>query len=135
MASIKKYEIRGAMEYSLPVKFGQRFIRVTFTGGCINSQRVEPASAFISNPVLQSLIEESKEFRQGTIKLAQVIKTEEKAEETETEAEDVYSDITNLQAARTILTSKYDLDLAVLQTKKQILEAADKVGAKFPNIK
>lgn len=132
MAAIKKYEIRSAMEYSLPVKFGQRYIRVTFTGGCINSQRTEPASAFVSNPVLQELIEGTNEFKRGTIKLAQVIETEE---EGKVEDGNTYDDVTSLQAARTILTTKYNIDLAVLQTKKQVLEAAEKCKVNFPNIK
>lgn len=131
MASIKRYIVRGAMEYSLPVKSGQRYIRITFTGGCVNSQRVEPASVTVKNPIFQNLIEGSKEFKQGIIKLASIIEVDETAKE----QGDVYDDITTLQSARNLLTGKYKQDLAVLQTKKQILDVAAKLGVKFPSLK
>lgn len=131
MASIKRYEVRGAMEYSLPIKFGQRYIRVTFTGGCVNSQRTEPASVLVGSPLIQSLIEESKEYKRGIIKLASIIETEEKS----AEEGDVYDDITTVQQARTLLVGKYKQDIAFVQNKKQVLGVAERLGVKFPNIK
>ena len=131
MGTIKRYETRSIMEYSLPLKYGRSYVRVTFNGGSINSQRTTPASALVKSAVVQGLIEKSPEYKRGIIKLADIIDTDER----QAEDCDLYDDITTVTAARNILLGKYQQPLELLQNKKAVLDVAAKLGVKFPNIK
>ena len=66
----KTYAVAGYMEYvaSLPLP-GGRSVEVEFTGGKQSGYGVSPARFTTEDPVLQKLIENCDQFRQGLIRI------------------------------------------------------------------
>lgn len=67
---IKKYEVKGMMEWHPVFAAGRARIRVPFTGGHLGDGCSSPAIFETSDAVLQSVIERSVPFRNGRIRLA-----------------------------------------------------------------
>ena len=135
------YEIHGQIERNCFFRIGKALVRIEFTGGSVNSTGVYPAYYVTDNTLFQRAIENSEIFRNGEIKRGRVEIIAEQSddavqENNESELSDlqVFSDVTNLQQARTLLmASPYNCTLAQLQNKAAIKAVAQEKGVSFPN--
>lgn len=135
------YEIHGQIERNCFFRIGKALVRIEFTGGSVNSTGVYPAYYVTDNTLFQRAIENSEIFRNGEIKRGRVEIIAEPGddavqENNESEFSDlqVFSDVTNLQQARTVLmASPYNCTLAQLQNKAAIKAVAQEKGVSFPN--
>lgn len=135
------YEIHGQIERNCFFRIGKALVRIEFTGGSVNSTGVYPAYYVTDNTLFQRAIENSEIFRNGEIKRGRVEIIAEQGddavqENNESELSDlqVFSDVTNLQQARTVLmASPYNCTLAQLQNKAAIKAVAQEKGVSFPN--
>ncbi|MDE5997619.1 MAG: hypothetical protein K2G77_05340 [Muribaculaceae bacterium] len=66
----KRYEVRGMMEWHPVFKVGRSSLRVSFTGGHLCGGASTPAYYETADPVVQTVIESSAEFRSKRIRLA-----------------------------------------------------------------
>ena len=135
------YEIHGQIERNCFFRIGKALVRIEFTGGSVNSTGVYPAYYVTDNTLFQRAIENSEIFRNGEIKRGRdeiIAEPGDDAvqENNESELSDlqVFSDVTNLQQARTVLmASPYNCTLAQLQNKAAIKAVAQEKGVSFPN--
>ena len=135
------YEIHGQIERNCFFRIGKALVRIEFTGGSVNSTGVYPAYYVTDNTLFQRAIENSEIFRNGEIKRGRVEIIAEQGddavqENNESELSDlqVFSDVTNLQQARTVLmASPYNCTLAQLQNKAALKAVAQDKGVSFPN--
>ena len=135
------YEIHGQIERNCFFRIGKALVRIEFTGGSVNSTGVYPAYYVTDNTLFQRAIENSEIFRNGEIKRGRVEIIAEQGDDSvqennESELSDlqVFSDVTNLQQARTVLmASPYNCTLAQLQNKAAIKAVAQEKGVSFPN--
>lgn len=67
---MKRYEVRGMMEWHPMFAAGKARIQVSFTGGHLGEGCVTPARYETSDPVVQKVIENSSAFKSGRIRLA-----------------------------------------------------------------
>lgn len=65
----KTYGVSGLMDWTTQIKAGKGSVSVHFTGGALTAYGVTPAKYSTSNPFFQSVIENSKQFKSGRIKL------------------------------------------------------------------
>ncbi len=136
------YEIKGQIERSCYFRVGNAMLRVEFTGGSINSAGMTPAFYVTDNPLYQKAIEGSEQFRKGEITIGAVesvecacaVSAKEDDAAAEGEASAVYTDVTNVQQARTVLMAEpYSVPLSELQNKAAVRRKADECGVSFPN--
>lgn len=133
------YEIHGQVERNSFFRVGKALIRIEFTGGMVNSTGVYPAQYTTDNPLYQQAIENSQAFRCGEIKRGRVddiapVTNEEEAEHDEAVAVDVFTDVANLQQARSVLMGEpYCCSLSDLQNKAAVKAVAAQKGVSFPN--
>ena len=135
------YEIHGQIERNCFFRIGKALVRIEFTGGSVNSTGVYPAYYVTDNTLFQRAIENSEIFRNGEIKRGRVEFIAEPGDDAiqdinECESSDLqlFSDVTNLQQARTVLmASPYNCTLAQLQNKAAIKTVAQEKGVSFPN--
>lgn len=66
---IKTYAINGLSEWHGDIKAGTLTVRVSFTGGTASPSGAVPAYFMTKDPVVQFVIENSKEFKNGFIRL------------------------------------------------------------------
>lgn len=66
----KTYGIKGFMEYQALIKVGKSRMKVTFTGGSMSAKGVIPCTFSTDNYMTQHAIENSKEFKNGFIYIA-----------------------------------------------------------------
>ena len=135
------YEIHGQIERNCFFRIGSAMVRVEFSGGAVNSAGIVPAQYTTDNPLYQSAIENSADFRNGVIKrgFEQII--DEPAAEQEAAAaaqgpvdENCYPLVANTQQARAVLmAAPYRCQLSELQNKHSVRAKADELGVKFPN--
>ncbi len=64
---LKKYEVRGMMEWHPAFKVGRSHIQVSFTGGHLCAGGCTPASFETADPVVQKVIESSAAFKSKRI--------------------------------------------------------------------
>ena len=135
------YEIHGQIERNCFFRIGKALVRIEFTGGSVNSTGVYPAYYVTDNTLFQRAIENSEIFRNGEIKRGRVEIIAEPGddavqENNESELSDlqVFTEVTNLQQARSVLmASPYNCTLAQLQNKAAIKAVAQEKGVSFPN--
>ncbi len=65
----KTYAVYGLMEWVALLPVGGSVVRIPFTGGSISGYGVKPATFTTDNEVLQRLIENSRHFRSGKIRV------------------------------------------------------------------
>lgn len=135
-----RYEIKGQIERSCYFRVGKALLRVEFTGGSINSAGMTPANYTTDNPIYQKAIEDSELFRLGEIVVGATynVGDEEKAavqpEQTEKLTADLFTDVTNVQQARSVLMNEpYKIALSELQNKAAVQSKAAELGVSFPN--
>lgn len=133
------YEIRGQIERNCFFRIGTAMVRVEFSGGAVNSAGIVPAQYTTDNPLYQSAIENSSDFRNGVIKRGNVQEICDSVEcetvpEEETVDENSFPDVTNTQQARAVLMAgPYKIPLSELQNKHCVRVKAQELGVKFPN--
>lgn len=135
----KTYGYIGKIEYSGLFILGHARFRINFEGGASTPSGLQPATFNTSNKALQMVIENSKEFINGKIKLISCIEVEEDesviiAESVE-DAADVtrYEDVTTAQMAREVLKRDFGASQGELQNAASIKAYAEKVNVSFPN--
>lgn len=129
------YEIIGQVERNCFFRVGKAMLRVEFTGGAVNSSGIYPALYVTDNPLYQSVIEASDDFKRGVIRRGNVEEIAQETEVKDEEGEDnVYPEVTTLQQARQLLIAEpYCCPMASLQNKVAVKEAAKEKNVKFPN--
>ena len=133
------YEIRGQIERNCFFRIGTAMVRVEFSGGAVNSAGIVPAQYTTDNPLYQSAIENSSDFRNGVIKRGNVQEICDSVEcetvpEEEAVDENSFPDVTNTQQARAVLMAgPYKIPLSELQNKNCVRVKAQELGVKFPN--
>lgn len=133
------YEIHGQIERNSYFRIGKALVRIEFTGGAINSTGIYPAQYTTDNPLFQRAIESSEAFRSGEIKRGRVEcygGENAPADAGGATGDDtvVFSEVTNMQQARTLLMSEpYNCPLSLLQNKSAVKAAAKEKGISFPN--
>lgn len=65
--NMKRYEVRGMMEWHPEFRVGRSRLTVPFTGGHLCGGACTPASFETADPVVQIVIEQSAYFRSGMI--------------------------------------------------------------------
>lgn len=147
----------GQISCSMVFRLRSLRIRVNFDGGSLTSQGIVPAVYKTSDTLIQHIIESSEKYKKGFIELKETIDLEEDLDDNvvkdesdldvtpasvnnqnnttkESEVKE-YPEITNFQSAKSLLMNKYDIQLAELQTKEELLEKAKEIGVSFPNMK
>ena len=135
------YEIRGQIERNCFFRIGSAMVRVEFSGGAVNSAGIVPAQYSTDNPLYQSAIENSADFRNGVIKrgVEQIIEEDAQGDEPATAVEEKADEncfplVANTQQARAVLMAEpYKCQLSELQNKHSVRSKADELGVKFPN--
>jgi len=138
MSYLKTYGYVGKIECSALFRLGNTNFRFDFIGGSVSADGIQPAKFSTRNIAYQTVIENSKEFLSGKIKLLQQIEVEESPEITiETEekpaAKKTYTQVTNAQMAREVLKAEYGATQGELQNVASIRAFAEKVGVDFPS--
>lgn len=105
-------------------------MKCCFEGGAVSGLGSRAASYTTSDKNVQELLENSKEFKSGMIKIAEEYGEPAKV----AEAVAAVADVTTLQQARQYLIEK-GVSIEKLQNKTAILEYAEKSGISFPNYK
>jgi hypothetical protein len=120
---------------------------VTFTGGGLTSYGVTPAQYTTENILYQKIIENSKDFRRGKIKLLRTVPLSDTADITSNSVTDleevrkvvpkekmhVVESVLNCSDARIWLKEHKDVSV-VGKSKQEIIEIAEKHGVVFPNL-
>lgn len=135
------YEIRGQIERNCFFRIGSAMVRVEFSGGAVNSAGIVPAQYSTDNPLYQSAIENSADFRNGVIKRGaeQIIEDDIQEQDKETAVEEnvdvnSFPSVANTQQARAVLmAAPFKCQLSELQNKHSVRAKADELGVKFPN--
>lgn len=138
---IKIYEIRGVVECSRVFRLGELCVRCGFSGGAVNETGVIPAVYSTSNPVIQTVIENSELYKGGRIKIQSQI-PEDSDNEKEDKEEGVggendctdFPDVKNSQMAKDVLMSEpYNISLSELANKASVQAKAKELNITFSN--
>lgn len=124
----KKYAVYGIVEWYANING----CHCHFKNGAINAFAITPATYATADEKEQRIIESSKEFKSGKIKIDKVYGTPAKAETTI--SSDSYPEVTNIQTARVVLGSM-GVSIENMQTKAEVLKIAKEKNITFPNWK
>lgn len=135
------YEIRGQVERNCFFRVGKALVRVEFTGGAVNSAGITPAQYITDNPLYQSAIENSADYRNGIIRRGAVDVLDDNGnlaacenEKVEEADEKTFPNVSNTQQARAVLMGDpYKCPLSQLQNKHAVRAKAEELGIFFPN--
>lgn len=135
------YEIRGQVERNCFFRVGKALVRVEFTGGAVNSAGITPAQYITDNPLYQSAIENSADYRNGIIRRGVVVVLDDNGnlaacenEKIEEADEKTFPNVSNTQQARAVLMGDpYKCPLSQLQNKHAVRAKAEELGISFPN--
>lgn len=136
------YEIRGQVERNCFFKVGKALVRVEFSGGVVNSSGIIPAQYVTDNPLYQSAIENSADYRNGIICRGAVVQIDTdgnpadecKENKNDDSAANTFPNVSNTQQARAVLMAEpYKCPLAQLQNKHAVRAKALELGISFPN--
>lgn len=129
----KKYCIYGFIERYVTARLGKGTVSFHFKDGVMDSAGVQPAVYVTSNPVEQAMLENHPDFKNGTIKLADV-KVIEEPKMAEEEKKITAESVTTLTAAKQYLLEQ-GATVEELQNKAAVFEWAAKNDIVFPNYK
>lgn len=73
--TIKTYGVNGLMEWHARLPLGKTTLLVDFTGGSLTGYGVSPATYTTGNEVVQRVIESSRPYREGKIRLLRSVAT------------------------------------------------------------
>jgi hypothetical protein len=123
----KRYIITGYLTYSVLLKKENKYMKCCFEGGAVSGLGCRAASYTTSDKNVQELLENSKEFKNGMIKIAEEYGEPEKVAEA-----GVIDEVTTLQQARQYLIEK-GVPMEKLQNKADIKACAAEMNITFPN--
>jgi len=142
----KTYGVEGLIDWQANIKAGKATLVITFTGGGLTSYGVTPAQYTTENALYQRIIENSKEFASGRIKLIRSTKIEEpeKGHSAVTDMDAVEKvvpkvkkqevlSVYNCSDARIWLKEHKNISV-VGKSKADIIEIAAANGVSFPNL-
>lgn len=143
----KTYGVSGLIDWQAQIKAGKASLIVTFTGGGLTSYGVTPAQYTTENILFQKIIENSREFRAGKIKLIRTVPLSETADIMTSAVTDladvrkvvpkeklrVIEEVQNCSDARIWLKEHKDVSV-VGKSKQEIIEIAAANGVSFPNL-
>lgn len=143
----KTYGVEGLIDWQAQIKAGKATLIVTFTGGGLTSYGVTPAQFTTENILHQRIIENSKEFASGKIKLIRSVKLENPDEAKHSMVSDIADvkkavpkvgkqevlDVYNCSDARIWLKEHRNISIGV-KSKAEIIEIAAANGIVFPNL-
>lgn len=121
------------IEQSVVVRVGSGTMRVDFTGGMISSDGNRPAKYRTSNSVIQKAIESCQKYKDGVIFLFSMEGEMAKEPEIKKPNMDDYPGVTNMQMAKSILMSIYNVSMAELGNKDAIKNKAKELNVTFSN--
>lgn len=125
----KRYIITGYLTYSVLLKKENKYMKCCFEGGAVSGLGSRAASYTTNDKNVQELLENSKEFKSGIVKIAETYgKPEPTSEDESPEAK-----VKTLQQARQFLMDM-GVPMEELQSKAKVLEAAKEKGITFPNL-
>lgn len=144
----KTYGVSGLIDWQAQIKAGKASLIVTFTGGGLTSYGVTPAQYTTENILFQKIIENSREFKKGKIKLIRTIPLSPTADvnaNTVTDLADVrkvvpkeklrdVEDVQNCSDARIWLKEHKNISV-VGKSRAEIIDIAAGLGISFPNLK
>lgn len=122
----KRYIITGYLTYSVLLKKENKYMKCCFEGGAVSGLGSRAASYTTNDKNMQELLENSKEFKNGMIKIAEVYGEPEKPKGNEV------PEVTTLQQARQYLIEK-GVSIEKLQNKADIKACAAEMNITFPN--
>lgn len=142
----KTYGVSGLIDWQAQIKAGKATLVVTFTGGGLTSYGVTPAQYTTENLLYQRIIENSKEFASGKIKLLRSVKLDEPEKGInavtdydvvqkvvpKVKKQEVLS-VYNCSDARIWLKEHKNISV-VGKSKADIVEIATANGVSFPNL-
>lgn len=123
----KRYIINGYLSYTVLLKDKGKYLKCPFEGGAVSGCGSRAASYTTGNKNIQELLENSKEFKSGMIKIA------EEYGSSETKNESPEDEVRTLQQARQYLMEK-GVPVEEMQTKAKVIEAAAKLNITFQNL-
>ena len=143
----KTYGVSGLIDWQAQIKAGRASLVVNFTGGGLTSYGVTPAQYVTENILYQKVIENSKEFKSGKIKLLRSIPLNATAEVTSSSVTDLDEvrkvvpkekmrevlSVYNCSDARIWLKEHKNVSV-VGKSKQEIIEIAKDNGIVFPNL-
>lgn len=127
----KRYIITGYLTYSVLLKKENKYMKCCFEGGAVSGLGSRAASYTTSDKNVQELLENSKEFKSGMIKIAEEYGEPAKV----AEQAGVIDEVTTLQQARQYLMDNFEVTIEELQTRANVKEVAAKMNITFPNWK
>jgi hypothetical protein len=125
----KRYIITGYLTYSVLLKKENKYMKCCFEGGAVSGLGSRAASYTTNDKNMQELLENSKEFKNGMIKIAEEYGEPEKPKGNEV------PEVTTLQQARQYLMDNFEVTIEELQTRANVKEVAAKMNITFPNWK
>jgi hypothetical protein len=137
----KTYGVEGLIDWQVNLKAGKTTLVVNFTGGGLTSYGVTPAQYTTENILYQFIIENSKEFKKGKIKLLRkvelrpVVKDVVDAElvpDHRIKKQEVL-DVFNCSDARIWLKEHRNISIGV-KSRQEIIDIAAANGVAFPNL-
>lgn len=135
MKVTKIYGVKGLMEWQCVIPSGVSRFHFSFTEGTITGYGVTPAKYRTSNPMLQSVIENSDYFKQGKIFLVKSIVLEAEAKpqvEDAAPAEDFKKvDVSCLDDAKDYLAENFGVSRLKLKSKQSIVNQAAEYKIEF----
>lgn len=143
----KTYGVSGLIDWQAQIKAGKASLIITFTGGGLTSYGVTPAQYTTENLLYQKVIENSKDFRRGKIKLLRTVPLSDTADITSNSVTDleevrkvvpkekmhVVESVQNCSDARIWLKEHKNISV-VGKSKQEIIEIATANGVSFPNL-
>lgn len=143
----KTYGVSGLIDWQAQIKAGKASLIITFTGGGLTSYGVTPAQYTTENILYQKVIENSKEFKNGKIKLLRSIPLSPTADVNSNSVTDLdavrkvvpkekyreVEEVRNCSDARIWLKEHKDISV-VGKSKAEIIEIANANGVSFPNL-
>ena len=138
---LKKYGVRGLMEWKAVLKVGQASLHVQFTGGFENEYGSHPATYSTKDPIVQHIIEHSEPFKAGKILLSESIDLggEEQEGTRKTEASESDStegvlqqvEVSDWESAKDYLEANFGVKRSSVRYKKDVVGTAKEKGIEF----
>lgn len=143
----KTYGVSGLIDWQAQIKAGKASLVINFTGGGLTSYGITPAQYTTENILYQKVIENSRDFKRGKIKLLRTVPlsaTADVASNSVTDIEEVRKvvpkenirevlSVYNCSDARIWLKEHKNISV-VGKSKQEIIEIATANGVSFPNL-
>lgn len=139
----KTYGVEGLVDWTAELRAGKAKLIINFTGGGMTSFGITPAEFTTDNPIHQAIIENSREFKRGKIKLLRGVKMQMPMKNVVKDFDTIKKDLPSQRNTIDTVSNfadaakwmKQNLDINVYGKKKEeILRIAAENGVDFPNL-